>query len=1364
MNRKQALSPPPLIDQAMQADRFALRKSWQRLQSTNVSNAADVTQWQSRLEASIALRSARTESLPLLKFDPELPITAHRDEIVHLIKTRQTIVVCGETGSGKSTQLPKLCLEAGLGIAAMIGHTQPRRLAARAVASRLAEELDSRVGERVGFKIRFTDATQPQTLVKLMTDGVLLAETQSDRFLDQYDALIIDEAHERSLNIDFLLGYLRQLSGRRPDLKLIITSATIDPQRFAQHFSDELGSAPIVEVSGRTYPVEMRYQATESSDASGVDDLLLAAIAESSDELMAEGSGDILIFLPTERDIRETHKHLRGHFTRLGGAVEILPLYARLSQAEQNKIFAPHAKRRIVLSTNVAESSLTVPGIRYVIDTGLVRISRYAPRSKVQRLPIEGVSQASANQRAGRCGRLGPGVCIRLYSQEDYATRSLYTTPEIRRSDLASVLLQSKTLRLGPLTEFPLLDPPGAESLRDAERTLRELGAIDEKSGLTEIGRQLGRLPCEPRVGRMLLEAHERNCVAEVVVIAAALETQDVRQRPAGHRPQADEAHAQFADPHSDFLSYLRLWDFYERLKSDLGRSRLQKALSQSFLSPQGFREWSDVVRQLKELLASAGIKAGARKFRLPAVDLSELDAPSRRRHQTGSKSQNLVNEEATQKLKRPAGYAPIHQSLLTGLLSGVAQRGDTYEYKAAGGLTVALWPGSGLFSRKPKWVMAAEIVETSKRYARNVAEVDVEWIEQAAGDLLKNSYSDPHWSSKSGAAMVYRRATLYGLPIISGQRVALAPIDRDAARDLLIEHGLVAGEWNCREAFYLHNQEMLADMHELVQRTRSREYILDQYHLAAFYNHRLPTEIHDLATLRSWIRKHQGQPAERGLWMKPEDLLESQEQPLAVEQAFPNMLQVGATELPLAYHFEPGHAADGVTLTVPQAALRQISDEALGWLVPGLLEEKILHLIRSLPKSLRTNFVPAPDVAKKLASELSQVAHDQPFTTALCSLMSKHAGERIEGAHFATDKLPEHLRFLVRVVDDEGHVLESGRDVSKLQAALAPPAASLGLSRSGSAGSGAAGSGKPLNPSADSGVTGDWTNRVVTPNDFDDLPLQATVRRGGLLVAAFPALVQVKDQVEMRLADTEADAERLSRQGWTRLLAIKHHRSLRSQVSHLPEFTSSCVKLGHVLSGQEWTTQLQELLVRVALIEGQPLMRTREDFEACSARAAGQISIAVQEIAVWLPKFAEQVHQVRLLLEKIPQPWREVFDDIRRQTQDLLSPNFLRDTPWMWLAEYPRYFQAMRSRIDKLKSGGVPKDRKLSEPIVAAWSSFQDVTAGSGAHTPTTSAKLEELRWMIEELRVSVFAQQLGTKVSVSPKRVQLLVDDLNR
>ncbi|QDV21735.1 ATP-dependent RNA helicase HrpB [Aureliella helgolandensis] len=1360
---------PAVLEQVMLADQFRLRKAWERLQAGRERDAtAAQEKWQARAIASAERRARREASLPALTFDPELPITAHREEIIELLKTRQTIVVCGETGSGKSTQLPKLCLEAGLGIRGTIGHTQPRRLAARAVSSRLAEELGSRVGELVGFKIRFTDTTQGETLVKLMTDGVLLAETQSDRYLEQYDALIIDEAHERSLNIDFLLGYLRQLSARRPDLKLIITSATIDPQRFAEHFADAQGPAPIVEVSGRTYPVEMRYRPVLADEERGEPDeeQQLVAIADAADELLGEGPGDVLVFLPTERDIRLAAKHLRGHFTRLGGQTEILPLYARLSQAEQNRIFAGHAGRRIILSTNVAESSLTVPGIHYVIDTGLVRISRYAPRSKVQRLPIEGVSQASANQRSGRCGRLGPGICIRLFSESDYQSRPRFTTPEIRRSDLASVLLQSKTLRLGPLEEFPLLDPPSTEALRDANRTLRELNAIDERSELTAIGKQLGRLPCEPRVGRMLLEAHQRDCLAEVVIIAAAIEGQDVRQRPAGQRPQADEAHAEFADPHSDFLSYLRIWDFYEHLRSDLGRSRLQRALNQKFLSLQGCREWSEIVRQLKDILADAGIKTGARKFRLPKIDqeLLEIEEQDQRGH--GKQKRGVgANKSQTKKLVRPPGYEAIHQALLAGLLSGVAQRGDRYEYKAAGGLGISLWPGSGLFKRRPQWIMVGEIVETAKRYGRTVAEVDVEWIEKAAGSLLKHSYSDPHWSSKTGAAMVYRKSTLYGLPIIAARRVQLAPIDRSGARDLMIEHGLVEGDWRCNEPFYTHNAEMLEDMHELAQRTRSRDYILDRYHLANFYNRRIPENVFDLPSLRAWIQSEAGQPAVQALWMQPEDLLANQVEAPALEQGFPNTIQLGLTTLPLEYHFEPGHEADGVTVTVPQAALRQISDEALGWLVPGLLEEKVLHLIRSLPKSLRTNFVPAPDVAKVLAAELSQVSHEKAFSQALCEVMSQYSGERVTASCFDMQKLPNHLRMQVRVVDDAGTLVDSGRNIPRLLAEYSPPEIAHQVSNSGRdhrggvAGSKTKGGGQSQKESSS---VGDWTDRPVTPNDFDQLPEQVAIRRGGLIVAAFPALVDLGERVEMRLADTQQEAERLSRRGMMRLLAIKHHRSLRSQVANLPKFSECSVRLGHLIASKDLGRQLQDLIIRIALIEGQPLVRKSYELDALNARASVQISIATQEVAAWLPKLAEQVHALRLKLEKAPSMWQEVLADLQTQNAERFCEDFLVVTPWQQLAEYPRYLQAAGMRLEKLTKGGVAKDRSANAPIEKAVEQCRELRKSDAAQYLENSERLDELRWMIEELRVSVFAQQLGTKLSVSPKKVQATIDAL--
>ncbi len=862
-----------------------------------------------------------------------------------------------------------------------------------------------------------------------------------------------------------------------------------------------------------------------------------------------------------------------------------------------------------------------------MIDTGLVRISRYAPRSKVKRLPIEEVSQASANQRSGRCGRLGPGTCIRLFGEDDYLQRPKFTTPEIRRSDLTSVMLQSLVLRLGPLEEFPLLDPPSGESIHDAQCTLLELGAIDQHRKLTPVGRQLGQLPCEPRVGRMLLEAAQRNCLAEVLVIAAGLECQEVRQRPAGLQPQADAAHMQFRDPHSDFLSLLRLWDFYEGLRAQLSRSRLEKALVQNFISPPAFREWSETMRQLKDILASAGIRVGKRRFRLPPVESDSASQPP-------AAQSSKRDAEGLPKLARPEGYADIHQSLLTGLLSGIAQRGERHEYKGIAGLSLALWPGSGLFRRQPKWIMSAEIVETSKRYARTVAEVDAEWIEMAGRELLKYSYSDPHWSSKTGSAMVYRKSSLYGLTISSGHRVAYSTLDAASARSMMIEHGLVAGDWHCNESFYRHNQELIADIDELAKRTRSREFIIDRFHLANFYESRVPQTAVDLSSLRAWLRRHSDSPEAQALRMQPADLIADSQHAEEFEVRFPNVLHLGASEFPLSYHFEPGHAADGVSLTVPQAALRQISDEALGWLVPGLLEEKVLALIKAMPKRLRTNFVPAPDVARKLVRELSKLSRDEPFAIALARVMSQFAGEKITTGDLALGELPEHLHFLVCVIDDDGHELARGRSVQQLQAefgqlgqALVVDAAAAELA-------------------ADSLPA--WHNRPVSHHNFDGLPPPVTLQRGGVLVAAFPALVDLQylgqgEGVELRLADAPQEAERMTQRGLTRLLAMQHHRSLRSHVAHLPQLSQACVQLSHLVPGSQIQGRLQDLIARIGLVEGQPPITTRAEFDVRNARASEHISMAAQQVAAWLPALAAQAHAVRLQLEQAPGQWQSV-------------------------------------------------------------------------------------------------------------------------
>lgn len=1321
----------------MQSDRFRLLQLWQRVGPQWVSdpNCAAFQSWFQFAQQSAQRFQQRSASIPELEYDDSLPIAAHRDMLIELLRTRQTIVVCGETGSGKSTQLPKICLEAGLGRSGLIGHTQPRRLAARAVASRLATELGSQVGGLVGFKVRFADATGANTLVKVMTDGVLLAETQSDRFLEQYDAIIIDEAHERSLNIDFLLGYLRRIQSKRPNLRLIITSATIDPDSFAQHFSDQDGPAPIVEVSGRTYPVEVRYRAPKELAGDEDQDELVyqRAIAEAADELMAERSGDVLVFLPTERDIRLNSKYLRGHFLSRGrGDIEILPLYARLSQDEQNRIFASHSKRRIILATNVAESSLTVPGIHFVIDTGLVRMSRYAARSKVQRLPIEPISQASANQRSGRCGRLGPGICIRLYEESDFANRTRFTTPEIRRSDLANVMLQSYMLRLGPLEEFPLMEMPPGEAIRDGQRTLRELGAIDAKHHLTDVGKQLGKLPCDVRVGRMLLEAHQRNCLAEVLIIAAALESQDVRQRPAGLRSEADLAHQKFRDPHSDFLSFIRLWDFYEKLSDELGRSRLQKALNQNFLSYHGFREWADIVRQLRDLLTTAGLKSGHRQFYLPELSpVIAVDSKPNKREKVPPGRP----EEKT--VERPAGYAAIHQSLLAGLLSGIAERGERNDYKAAGGLAVTLWPGSGLFRRTPKWVVAAEIVETTGRYARNVAELDVDWIEHAGRDLLKHSYSQPHWSEKSGTPMVYCKSTLFGLTIVAARRTALAPIDPQLARDLLIEHGLVAGEWHCDLPFYKHNVELVADIDELVRRTRDRRYIVDRFHLTNFYQSRLPEGIHDLGSLRAWVRKSAGSLEEKQLWLKPDDLLEHDEQEADVGSDFPNIFKVGSTEFPLTYHFEPGSARDGVTITIPQVAIRQVGTQSLAWLVPGLLEEKITAIIKALPKSQRTNFVPAPDVAHKLAKQLRSVDRTTAFSVALAECMTAHGGELIRAADIDAVKLPDHLSFLIQVIDKEGHIVASSRDIDSL------------ISEHGLSSQEASSLLRPDSPI--------WNDRPIrTPEDLEGLPQQLVVTRGGVKVAVYPAIVDEGKSAVVKLVDTSAEAERLTQAGMTRLFALKNDKSLRTQSRNLPKWNESALALGTLLPSSALQTAIQDLIARIAFVENQPPIRDAIDFNARQARSAVQIAVATQEVSVWLPYLAQSFHELRLKLEKSPSMWSETTDSIREQLKILFPRDFLRDVPWQWLKEYPRYLQAAKARVDKLTSGGLPKDRKLYEPVKLARSELQRVSQLNRVNDFNLSRNIAEVGWMIEELLVSIYAQQLGTKITISPKRIQ--------
>ena len=1323
------------IDNAMRVDQYRLKRAQQRL---------SVDEYEAQLKKSVDLHATRIAAQPCIEYSDELPISQHRDELIELIRSRQVIVVCGETGSGKSTQLPKILLESGLGRKAMIGHTQPRRLAARSIATRLAEELQTPLGELVGYQVRFGDQTSERSLVKSMTDGILLAETQSDHFLDAYDAIIIDEAHERSLNIDFLLGFLRRLQGKRSDLKIVITSATIDADRFSEHFSDELGPAPIVNVEGRGFPVEMVYLPWEEvvADETRVPDLSQHVI-KGIETAGRSGPGDMLVFLPTERDIREVSHRVGSHYHRLGmeKQVDLLPLYARLPQSEQQRIFHPQGgKRRIIFATNVAESSLTVPGIRYVIDSGTARISRYSARSKMQRLPIEPVSRASADQRAGRCGRIGPGVCIRLYSQEDYESRDEFTTPEIRRTNLASVVLQTKTLKLGKLEEFPLLDPPRSEAIREGIRTLFELGALDTKQQLTDIGRQLGRFPVDPRVGRMILAADENGVLPEVLPIAAALEIQDPRDRPPEKKQAADEAHAAFIDSRSDFLSYLRLWRYYEQARSDHSRNKLTRVLRKQFLSPNRMREWSDVYRQLKEMAASAGShRSKNRRRSIGTIQYSD--------DQT-----RIVDDDR---------YAAIHQSLMTGLLSGIAMAGEKNEYNGAGGLKLFLWPGSGVSNTKPKWVIAGELVETSRQFVRTVARIDPAWIEKIAGHLLKRSHQDPHWSTKSGGAFCYENMFLFGLPIVTRRRVPLPPLDSVTARTLMIEHGLVERQLRTTAKFVRYNQAMLDAIEKLAAKTRRRDLVVDSYQIAKFYQSQLPENVCDRGRLEKldretitppwakgpietnwltqWLESTAPSTESGGIYMRPVDVLDlAFETP--GENEFPDVLTVGNSKLPLDYHFEPGSERDGVSMTVHQSALSQISDDRLGWLVPGLLQPKLISMIKSLPKRIRRNLVPAADVAKKIANELEPNYGKVPFMETVCAAMSEHADTPIRATDFQAEKMGQQFNMLVQVVDDDGELIAESRQVTELQQQFDDTHSSSNVTQT--------------DPADES-----WARTSMTDFEIEMLPVEVIRLRGGVQVAQYPGLRIQGDKVATDLFADQATAEVAILNGVTKLYALSERKELRNQVRWLPDLQAIKVKLSGLLKADDLENSLIDLVARIAFVENMPVVRTHDEFNSRRQDRGQRIAIATQDVAAWLGNFAEHTFIVRRELENSRGSERmaNVSSDVQQQIDWLIHPRFLSCTPWEWLKHYPRYMKGIAYRLEKVKSGAASRDRSATDTITDLTRRWL-MMIPEKEQSPDRQA-MSEFRWMIEELRVSMFAQPLGTSIKISPQRCEKLL-----
>ncbi len=1235
------------------------------------------------IQASYARRTARRASLPTPDYPPELPVVERREELLRAIREHQVVVICGETGSGKSTQLPKLCLELGRGVDGMIGHTQPRRLAARSLANRVAEELRTEVGEAVGYKVRFTDRVSPRTHIKLLTDGMLLAEIQGDPELRQYDTLIIDEAHERSLNIDFLLGYLKRLLPRRPDLKLIITSATIDPARFSRHFDD----APIVEVSGRTYPVEVRYRPLRSEDDDARDRDMLTGILDAVDELSRAGPGDILVFLSGERDIREAAEALRKHHPP---HTEVLPLYARLSAAEQQRVFAPHRGRRIVLATNVAETSVTVPGIRYVVDTGIVRLSRYSYRTKVQRLPIEPISQASANQRAGRCGRVAPGICIRLYSEEDFLSRTLFTDPEIARTNLAAVILQMEAQKLGAVDRFPFVEPPDRRYINDGYKLLHELGAVDGERRLTGLGRKLARLPVDPTVARMLLAGDQEGALREVLVIAAALSIQDPRERPLDAQQAADQAHAQWKDDRSDFSSYLKLWDAWQEAKGALSRNKQRRWTRERFLSFVRLRDWEDIHRQLKELVSSMGLR---------------------------------VNQE-------PGVALSVHRALLTGLLGNVAVRGDEQEYTGARNLKLLIFPGSGLSKRRPKWIMAAELVETSRVFARTVAQVEPADIERYGGHLLNRSYSDPHWDPERGQVRAYETVTLYGLVLATRRPVNYGPIAPGEAREVFLRQGLAEDRVRSRGRFLQHNRDLIDAIQTLEAKSRRRDVLVDVDLLYAFYAERVSDSVVDLKSFEAWRRQAEKEQP-RLLYMERAYLMQHRADQVTAER-FPDQLAVGDLRLPLEYHFEPGHPDDGVTVMVPLAALNQLRPEPFEWLVPGLLEDKVTALIRGLPKSLRKNFVPAPDFARAVLDNLSP--GDGSLLDGLRRELRRMTGVDVPPEQWDSARLDAHFHMNFRVLDSTGEVIATDRDLTALQQRLAERA-----------------SGDLRELEGNTGFERDG----ITRWDFGELPETLDYQQQGVTIRAYPALVDQRQHVALRLLDSPATAEQETRAGLRRLIMLVLRDQVRYLQQRLPKLDRMALQYRPLGNSDQLKQDLLAAIVDRVFLSVAELPRDADVFAAILEQGRAELVPEGERFARRMARVLELYHALRQALKK-PRGLEgmESARDMSEHLDHLVFPGFMLALPQELMEHLPRYLEGLQYRLDK-QASDPRRDAQRTRQIRPWWEQYlqrRERHQRQGINDPA----LLSFRMMLEEYRISLFAQPLGTAMPVSEKRLK--------
>jgi ATP-dependent helicase HrpA len=1249
-----------------------------------------------RAELRVANRRA---AVPDVSYPQELPVSQKKDDILAAVRDHQVVIVAGETGSGKTTQIPKICMELGRGVKGLIGHTQPRRIAARTVAERIADEIGTPLGESVGWKVRFTDQVSPDTHIKLMTDGILLAEIQTDRELRQYDTIIIDEAHERSLNIDFLLGYLAQLLPRRPDLKVVITSATIDPERFSRHFGD----APIVEVSGRTYPVEVRYRPLLEEGGEDSDRDQITAICDAVDELQAEGPGDILVFLSGEREIRDTADALTKKQLR---STEVLPLYARLSHAEQHRVFQRHAGRRIVLATNVAETSLTVPGIRYVIDPGTARISRYSHRTKVQRLPIEPVSQASANQRKGRCGRTSDGICVRLYSEDDFLTRPEFTDAEILRTNLASVILQMTAAGLGDIEKFPFLDPPDRRNIKDGVQLLEELHALDGKQKdprkrLTQVGRKLAQLPVDPRLARMVLEADRNGCVREVMVIAAALSIQDPRERPSDKQQQADQQHARFKDESSDFLAFLNLWRYIRERQKELSSSAFRRMCRNEYLNYLRIREWQDIYSQLRTVARTMDIQ------------LSEQDA------------------------------APdhIHQSLLSGLLSHVGLKDtEKNEYLGARSAKFAVFPGSALFKKPPRWLMSAELVETSRLWARVNAKVEPEWIEPLAQHLVKHTYSEPHWEQKQAAVMAYERVTLYGVPIVAQRKVNYGRIDPETSRDLFIRNALVEGDWRTHHQFFHDNRKLLGEVEELEHRARRRDILVDDETLFDFYDQRIPEHVVSGAHFDSWW-KHKRHEEPELLNFEKSMLINERAQDVS-KDAYPDSWRQGKLKFKVTYQFEPGADADGVTVHIPLQVLNQVTPDGFDWQIPGLREDLVTELIRSLPKPVRRHYVPAPNYAKRFLD--GTVPLQEPLTAALGRELHRMVGVRIEPEDWDPGRVPDHLKITFRVVDERRRKLAEDKDLESLKQRLKPKTRAA-ISKVFES------SKEAVGIEQRGGLTA-WT--------VGTLPRTFETRRGGQPVKAYPALVDEGASVAVRLFDTEPEQRQAMWRGTRRLILLQlpsnPAKFAQGKLSNQAKLALSSSPHGSVPALFE--DCVSAAADRLIAARGGPAWDEesfRKLFDAVRADIADATLDTVRKVQEVLA--AWQACERRLKSTTSPVLLASLAD-VREQLSELITPGFVTAHGVRRLPDLMRYLVAVDRRLQQLPTNA-ERDRTRMAKVKEMRDEFAWLLERFPAGRPVPAEALE-IRWMIEELRVSYFAHALGTAYPVSDKRIVKAID----